>query len=95
VKIRPAATHPHTTTTRATVDAVAGPSGILPGGAPGARLPRVQAHRRLFGPVLISRPGIGAWRCDSCPRRGQGWVQIEQHYAQTGHTRFTPKGSTP
>lgn len=91
---RPPATHPHTVTTRAVTDSLGDTEGRLPAGS--ARPRSAGAGRRarppLNGPVITLRPPAGRWVCDGCHDRlvtGRGWVEAEDHAAQTGHRVFT------
>ena len=90
--IRPARTHRATPPTAAVRDALAAPTGSLPGGT-ARRLPvgRRTPPRPAFSHVLVTQPAAGRWQCDECPQRGQGGHELLAHYNLTGHRLFTPK----
>jgi hypothetical protein len=53
--------------------------------------PKVRKPKPIgkFSEVLVIRPPVGNWRCDSCREKGWGARDLFAHHARTAHTRYT------
>lgn len=77
--------------TEAVLDGLLRPTGAVANG-PAMRAGRAAAPKQAaVPPVVIARPGVGAWACDACDLTGRGWPTMDAHARTTGHRVFSPR----
>lgn len=39
--------------------------------------------------IVVARPPVGLWSCDTCSDFGSGWAEMRVHYDSTYHMVYT------